>query len=153
MARENRLAMSPAEVREFLGRKDVLILATLDKDDVPVGDVARFVLDGDTLVFALPRDGRTHQNLRRDDRIACCAEQNPDYFQIAAVTVHGRALELTAPVQVARLTAAIDAHGAPVPTGRAASNGATVLLRVALGEDVVSFDFAKIADRSRGVNH
>ena len=153
MARETRVAMNPAEVRDFLGHKDVLILATLDKDDVPVGDVARFILDGDALVFALPRNGRTHRNLQRDNRIACCAEQNPGYFEIAAVSVHGRAREVTESEQVARLAVALDACGAPVPAGRTALKGETVILCVPLGEDVVSFDFAKIADRSRGVNH
>ncbi len=113
MARENRLEMSPAEVREFLARLDVLILATLDKNDVPVGDVARYVLEDESLYFAIPREGPTHRNLQRDDRISCCAEQFPEYFEIAAVTVHGRATEVTAPEQVAHYQTALDALGAP----------------------------------------
>lgn len=154
MARESRLSMTPAEARSFLASKSVLLLATLAADGVPVGDVARYALDGDALYFRLPRDGASYQNLRRDSRIACCAEQNPSYFGIAGVVLHGRAQEVTDDDEVTRLTAAINARGPALPTGaRAGPPPASVLFRVPISADVMSFDFGKIQDKARSVDH
>src|SRR5579883_2348888 len=64
MPRERKLAMTEAEIRAFLAGKSVLILATIDADGVPVGDVARYVFEDDALYFRLPRNEPTHRKLR-----------------------------------------------------------------------------------------
>jgi len=154
MARETRLSMTPEEARKFLASKSVLFLATLADDQTPVGDVARYVMIGDWLYFLLPKDGASYRNLLRDSRVACSAEQNPSYLEIAAVVVHGRAEPVTDPDRSGAVTAALMSAGAAVPTGaRDYLTTESVLFRVPVGDDVMSFDFSKIEDKSRAVDH
>ena len=131
--------MSPAEVLEFLRDESWLVLATLDADGSPFGDVVPAMLDGETLCFCVSRNGRSRANIARDDRVCCSTDRFPSYYEIKGVTVHGRAREFTDPAVVARIVPRCSALGLEVGADRAV---------YALGlDDVSSFDFAKIRNK------
>src|SRR5258708_30937522 len=90
MARET-IAMTPDELRAFLAAPRWVVLAALDADGTPVADVAPVRLDGDQLRFAVPRGSYTDDNIRRDPRVACAADEFPTYYEIRGAVAHGRA--------------------------------------------------------------
>jgi pyridoxamine 5'-phosphate oxidase-like protein len=89
MPRE-RIAMTDEEVRAFLGARHRLVLTTLGPEGAPSGEVHRYVLEDDDLVFSLPQDAGSLANLRRDARACAIVEHFPRYYAIKGVAVHGR---------------------------------------------------------------
>ncbi|HYC22725.1 MAG TPA: pyridoxamine 5'-phosphate oxidase family protein [Candidatus Bathyarchaeia archaeon] len=131
--------MSRAEVLEFLRDESWLVLATLDADGSPFGDVVPATLDGEMLCFCVARNGRSQANIARDDRVCCSSDRFPSYYEIKGVTVHGRAREVTDPAPAARIASLCSAPGLDAGADRAV---------YALGlDDVSSFDFAKIRNK------
>ncbi len=118
MARE-AIAMTRDEVLAFFGAQGWVALATLDGDGTPVGDVAPVRLDGDRLCFAVPRGSQADDNIRRDPRVACGADEFPSYYEIRGAVAHGRA----------------------EPLGGADGDWAEWAIPL---DDVASFDFRKI---------
>ena len=90
MARE-AIAMTRDEMRAFLGTQRWVALGTLDPDGTPVGDLVPATLDGERLRFAVPRGSRADDNIRRDPRVCCAADEFPSYYEIRGVIAHGRA--------------------------------------------------------------
>jgi nitroimidazol reductase NimA-like FMN-containing flavoprotein (pyridoxamine 5'-phosphate oxidase superfamily) len=90
MARE-AIAMTREELLAFLAAQRWVALGTLDPDGTPVGDLAPVRLDGEELRFAVPRGSRADDNIRRDPRVCCAADEFPTYFEIRGATAHGRA--------------------------------------------------------------
>jgi nitroimidazol reductase NimA-like FMN-containing flavoprotein (pyridoxamine 5'-phosphate oxidase superfamily) len=121
MGREE-IGMARAELAAFLGAQRWVALGTLDPDGTPVGDVVPVVLDGERLRFAVAVDSRAHDNIRRDPRVCCAADEFPTYYEIRGATAHGRA------------TPRDEAH----PLGPDWCEYAIPL------DDVASFDFKKI---------
>jgi nitroimidazol reductase NimA-like FMN-containing flavoprotein (pyridoxamine 5'-phosphate oxidase superfamily) len=128
VARE-RILMGADELRDFLAAQDWMVLATLDPDGSPAGDVVPTVLAEDRLYFAVATEGLSHRNLTRDPRACCAADVFPSYYEIRGAMVHGQAGTATPPP---------GAHA----VGRAAASGAAVFALPL--DDVTSFDFAKI---------
>src|SRR5262245_2779871 len=124
--------MSDDELREFLAAQDWMVLATLDPDGSPAGDVVPTVLAQERLYFAVAPAGPSHQNLTRDPRACCAADVFPSYYEIRGAMVHGHAEAATTPP---------GAHG----VARAAAGGAVVFALPL--DDVASFDFAKIRNK------
>ena len=85
------IAMTPAEVAAFLGAQRWMALGTLDAGGTPVGDVVPVRLLDARLRFAVPRGSRADDNIRRDPRVCCAADEFPSYQEIRGVVVHGRA--------------------------------------------------------------
>lgn len=121
MPRES-IAMTPDEVREFLGAQRWVTLATLDADGTPVGDLVPATLDAERLCFAVPQGSRSDDNIRRDPRVCCAADEFPSYYEIRGVAAHG----------VARM------HGSGEQLGPDWCEYAIAL------DDVTSFDFRKV---------
>ncbi len=121
MARE-AIAMSPEEVRAFLAAQRWMVLGTLDADGMPVGDLVPVRLDGDRLRFAVADGSRAGENVRRDARVCCAADEFPSYYEIRGVVLHGRA-------------------DAPARLGEGWSEYALAL------DDVASFDFRKVRSK------
>jgi len=90
MGRE-QIALTRAELTEFLRAQRWVTLATLDTDGTPAAEVVSSVLDGERLCFTVPRGSRAHENVVRDPRVACAADEFPSYYEIRGATVHGRA--------------------------------------------------------------
>ena len=119
------ITMTRAELLAFLGTQRWVALGTLDPDGTPVGDVVPAVLDGERLRFAVPRDSRADDNIRRDPRVSCAADEFPSYYEIRGMVAHGRA----------------EPHGAPDRLGPAWREYAIAL------DDVASFDFRKVRNK------
>ena len=114
------IAMTPAEVLAFLGAQRWMALGTLDPDGTPAGDLVPVRLVETTLRFAVPRGSRADDNIRRDARVCCAADEFPSYYEIRGVVVHG--------------------HAEPSGVGEGGE-----WTEYALGlDDVASFDFRKI---------
>ena len=122
MARE-AIAMSGDELVAFLGAQRWVALSTLDPDGTPVADVAPVRLDGDRLCFAVARGSHADDNIRRDPRVACAADEFPAYYEIRGAVAHGIA--------------------EPRPT----ANPDWIEYAIPL-DDVTSFDFKKIRAKS-----
>ena len=125
MARE-AIAMTRAELLAFLGAQRWVALGTLDPDGTPVGDVVPAVLDGERLRFAVPCGSRADDNIRRDPRVCCAADEFPSYYEIRGAVAHGRA----------EPHAAAENRLGPTWTEYA----------IAL-DDVTSFDFRKVRNK------
>jgi hypothetical protein len=120
MGRE-RIEMTPVEVHTFLGAQRWVVLATLDDDGTPVGDLVPATLREDRLCFVVPAGSRPHDNIERDPRVACAADEFPSYYEIRGAVVHGRAVR----AGESRLGAEWVEYDLPL-------------------DDVASFDFRKI---------
>jgi len=118
------IAMTRDELLAFLGTQHWVALGTLDPDGTPVGDLAPTVLDGERLCFAVPRGSRADDNIRRDPRVCCAADEFPSYYEIRGAVAHGRA----------------EAHTSE-RLGPAWSEWAIPL------DDVTSFDFRKVRNK------
>ena len=118
------IAMTPAELSAFLERQHWVALGTLDPDGTPVADVAPVRLHDGRLCFAVPRGSRAHDNITRDPRVCCAADEFPRYYEIRGATAHGRAEAL----------------------GDAAIGSGWVEYAIPL-DDVTSFDFRKVRNK------
>ncbi len=114
------IEMTRAELLAFVGAQRWVALGTLDPDGTPAGDLVPVRLVEETLRFAVPRGSRADDNIRRDARVCCAADEFPSYYEIRGVVVHGRA----------------------EPTG-VGDGGDWVEYTLSL-DDVASFDFRKI---------
>lgn len=90
MGRE-QIALTRAELTEFLRAQRWVTLATLDADGTLAAEIVPAVLEGERLCFAVARGSRAHENVERDPRVACAADEFPSYYEIRGATVHGRA--------------------------------------------------------------
>lgn len=124
--------MSGDELHQFLAVQDWMVLATVDPDGSPAGDVVPAVLAEERLYFAVAPEGPSHRNLGRDPRACCAADAFPSYYEIRGAMVHGRAETATTPP---------GEHA----VARAAAAGAVVFALPL--DDVASFDFAKIRNK------
>jgi len=122
------IAMTRDELLAFLGAQRWMALATLDPDGTPSGELAPVMLAGERLRFAVARGSRAHENVVRDPRVACAADEFPSYYEIRGATVHGSA-------------EACDTAGRLGPDW--------VEYELAL-DDVASFDFRKIRNKHQG---
>jgi hypothetical protein len=85
------IEMSRTELLAFLGAQQWMALGTLDPDGTPAGDLVPVRLVEEAIRFALPRGSRADDNIRRDARVCCAADEFPSYYEIRGVVVHGRA--------------------------------------------------------------
>ena len=118
------IAMTRDELLAFLGAQRWVALGTLDADGTPVGDVAPAVLDGERLCFAVPRGSRADDNIRRDPRVCCAADEFPSYYEIRGAVAHGRA--------------------EPHSTGRLGPDWSEYTIPL---DEVTSFDFRKVRNK------
>lgn len=124
--RRQAIAMTRDELLAFLGAQRWMVLGTLDPDGTPAGEVVPVRLDGDRLRFVVARGSRAHDNIGRDPRVCCAADEFPSYAEIRGVVAHGRA-----------------EHGDP--SGRLGPDWLEYAIPL---DDVVSFDFRKMAGRA-----
>ena len=119
------ISMTREEMLAFLATQRWVALGTLDPDGTPAGDVVPVVLEGERIRFAVPRGSRADDNIRRDPRVCCAADEFPSYYEIRGAVAHGRA--------------------EPHPTGDALGPDWTEY-SIPL-DDVMSFDFRKVRNK------
>lgn len=124
MARED-IAMTPDELRAFFAAQRWVALSTLDADGTPIADVAPVRLDGERLCFAVARGSRSDDNIARDPRVACAADEFPTYYEIRGAVAHGTA----------------------VPHATVTSLGPDWVEYAIPLDDVASFDFKRIRNK------
>jgi len=131
------ITLTPDEVVEFVSGQTHCVIASLDPDGSPWGDVVACAYREGRLYFRLAEGSRTWRNVEADPRVCCTLEaEGPDYYGNISAMVHGTATPSDGPF--AELDALSDPIvGAPI---------AGVVFGVDL-EHVVSFDFAKIQRR------
>jgi len=89
MSERSKIAMTPAEVAEFLDGRSKAHLATLQPDGgVHLVTMFYAMLDGQ-VAFWTYRASQKARNLARDPRITCLVEDGQDYFQLRGVQIRG----------------------------------------------------------------
>lgn len=86
------IAMSEAEVEDFLAADMKVQVATVGPDGAPHLTTLFYVLDEGRIAFWTYGSSQKVKNLRRDPRITCLVEDGDDYFELRGVSVTGRAL-------------------------------------------------------------
>ena len=84
------MTLADPRIQRFLGTKDVVVLATLQRDGAPLAMPMWFVPDAESLVMISVADTQKVRNLRRDPRVSVVAESVSASGAICGVTVLGR---------------------------------------------------------------
>ena len=83
--------LADARVQQYLGAKEVVVLATVGADGAPLAMPMWFLHDPATITMISQADTQKVRNLRRDPRVAVVAESVGASGDIRGVTVRGRA--------------------------------------------------------------
>jgi PPOX class probable F420-dependent enzyme len=75
-----------AKARAFLNEKRFAVLATINRDGTVQQTTMWYLLDGDTIVMNTKAGRLKERNLRRDQRISFCVEDEYSY-----ITINGKA--------------------------------------------------------------
>src|SRR3954470_24883964 len=87
----NAVAMSEAEMEDFLAGDMKVQVATIGPDGAPHLTTLFYVLDEGRIAFWTYGSSQKIVNLRRDPRITCLVEDGEDYFELRGVSIRGRA--------------------------------------------------------------
>src|SRR3954469_21097433 len=87
----NAVAMSEAEMEDFLAGDMKVQVATVGPDGAPHLTTLFYVLDEGRIAFWTYGSSQKIVNLRRDPRITCLVEDGDDYFELRGVSIRGRA--------------------------------------------------------------
>ena len=82
--------LAEPRIQRFLGTKDVIVLATIQRDGSPLAMPMWFLPDAESLVMISVADTQKVRNLRRDPRV-CVVAESVAAGGICGVTVQGRA--------------------------------------------------------------
>jgi PPOX class probable F420-dependent enzyme len=85
------VTLAAPHVQRFLAAKEVVVLATLQRDGAPLAMPMWFLPDADGLTMISVADTQKVRNLRRDPRVSVVAESVSADGAICGVTVQGRA--------------------------------------------------------------
>lgn len=115
-------------IQAFLDAKEVVVLATVQKDGAPLAMPMWFLANPEALYMLTVADTQKVRNLRRDARVCVVAESGTRGKDIRGVTVQGRAVFLEGAEEidplVARLLQKYDPHlatlwgGTTMPSNR-----------------------------------
>ena len=89
--KRSAVAMSEAEVEEFLAGDMKVQVATVGPDGAPHLTTLFYVLDEGRIAFWTYGSSQKVKNLRRDPRITCLVEDGDDYVELRGVSITGRA--------------------------------------------------------------
>ena len=147
MKQRDRVAMTQAEVRDFLAAGRKLQLATIGPDGMPhLVTMYYAVLDGQ-ITFWTYRASQKALNLTRDPRVSCLVETGEAYFDLRGVQVQGTAARIEDPAAVRDIGRAITAamNGAPGQTDEYVEQAARKRVGFAVEPArVISWDHAKL---------
>jgi PPOX class probable F420-dependent enzyme len=101
-------------IQRFLASKEVVVLATLQKDGAPLAMPMWFLADASSLAMVSIADTQKVRNLRRDGRVCVVAESGTRGAEVRGVTLQGHVEFLERPEDyqpvVARLLQKYDPH-------------------------------------------
>jgi PPOX class probable F420-dependent enzyme len=89
--KRSAVAMSEAEIEEFLAGDMKVQVATIGPDGTPHLTTLFYVLDEGRIAFWTYGSSQKVKNLRRDPRITCLVEDGEDYFELRGVSIRGEA--------------------------------------------------------------
>jgi PPOX class probable F420-dependent enzyme len=89
--KRSAVAMSEAEIEEFLAGDMKVQVATIGPDGTPHLTTLFYVLDEGRIAFWTYGASQKVKNLRRDPRISCLVEDGEDYFELRGVSIRGQA--------------------------------------------------------------
>ena len=89
--KRSAVAMSEAEIAEFLAGDMKVQVATIGPDGEPHLTTLFYVLDEGRIAFWTYGASQKVKNLRRDPRISCLVEDGEDYFELRGVSIRGEA--------------------------------------------------------------
>ena len=85
------LSLDATAIQRFLASKEVVVLATLQRDGAPLAMPMWFLHDPGALTMISVEGTHKVRNLRRDPRVSVVAETVSESGAISGVTVQGRA--------------------------------------------------------------
>lgn len=85
------VALSDAEVEEFLASQMKVQVATVGPDGAPHLTTLFYVLDEGRIAFWTYESSQKVRNLRRDPRVTALVEDGQDYFELRGVSIRGTA--------------------------------------------------------------
>jgi PPOX class probable F420-dependent enzyme len=85
------VTLAEPRIQRFLGTKEVIVLATIQRNGAPLAMPMWFLPDAESLVMISVADTQKVRNLRRDGRVCVVAESVSASGAICGVTVQGRA--------------------------------------------------------------
>lgn len=91
MKQRDRVAMTAAEIAEFLAASRKLQLATINQDGTPHLVAMYYVMLDGRIAFWTYRASQKAVNLARDPRLTCLVESGENYFDLRGVQVAGLA--------------------------------------------------------------
>ena len=89
MKQRDRVAMTAAEIAEFLAASRKLQLATINQDGTPHLVAMYYVMLDGRIAFWTYRASQKARNLARDPRITCLIEDGDAYFDLRGVQIAG----------------------------------------------------------------
>lgn len=108
MGARDAVKMTDDEVGAFLAARLKVQVAVNGHDGVPHLTTLFYVLDEDGRIFFWTYgSSQKIKNLERDDRISCLVEDGTDYFELAGVSIRGRAELIRDPERLFTLGAAV----------------------------------------------
>jgi PPOX class probable F420-dependent enzyme len=84
------MRLDDARIQQFLGARDVVVLATIQDDGAPLATPMWFLHDAAGLIMISVADTQKVRNLRRDPRVCVVAEGGTS-GDVRGVSVRGRA--------------------------------------------------------------
>jgi PPOX class probable F420-dependent enzyme len=85
------VSLDAPDVQRFLAGREVVVLATLQRDGAPLAMPMWFLHDPTALTMISVEGTQKVRNLRRDPRVCVVAERVSETGAISGVTVQGRA--------------------------------------------------------------
>ena len=85
------VSMSEAEVADYLEASMKVQVASIGPDGAPHLTTLFYVVDQGRIAFWTYASSQKIKNLERDPRISCLVETGTDYFELAGVSINGRA--------------------------------------------------------------
>ena len=117
MKQRDQIAMTAAEVAEFLAASRKLQLATINQDGTPHLVAMYYVMLGGQIAFWTYRASQKARNLARDPRLTCLVESGEEYFDLRGVQVAGRARLVEDPAGVLEIGRGVADGMAGMPSG------------------------------------
>jgi PPOX class probable F420-dependent enzyme len=111
----DKVAMTAAEVAEFLAASRKLQLATINQDGTPHLVAMYYVMLGGRIAFWTYRASQKALNLSRDPRLTCLVESGEEYFDLRGVQVAGVARLIDDPAGVLEIGRGVAGGMAGVP--------------------------------------
>jgi general stress protein 26 len=132
-------------VAELLGRARLMALGVNRPDGWPQVTTVGYVNDGLNLYFVVARDSQKFRNIAADPRVSVAIRPEGPDPDAVGVSLAGRAVEVTDPVEVERLNRLVFER---YPEGRAFCPGGTAVAVMMLSPEIVA-PVAIVGGRSR----